>query len=198
MNGKGCAGIDRQRRQQRENIVEEMILDPAAFGLGDIAAVDENDADFGQHAAQIAPDSLLVAGKRRNRLVDEDELLGGGQPVGAALGDAFPHLGLDAGDPDHEELIKVIGGNRQKPHPFKRGMAGIDRLLQHPAIEMQPGKLAIDEAFGAFGDRRTGRDFGFFFFNYNGLRGFHEVSIHPTAGRGVISHAGGAKHVLSR
>jgi hypothetical protein len=28
-------------------------------------------------------------------------------------------------------------------------MAGIDRLLEHPAVEMQPGQLAIDEALGA-------------------------------------------------
>jgi len=167
--------IDRQRRQQRENIVEEMILDPAPLGLGDIAAIDENDPHFGQDAAQIAPDRLLVAGEFRNRLVDQDKLLGGGQPVGTALGDALPHLGLDAGDAHHEELIKVIGGNRQKSHPFERGVAGIDRFLQHPAIEVQPGQLAIDEAFGAIGDRRAGLDLRFFFCSYNSLRGFHQV-----------------------
>ena len=123
----------------------------------------------------------------RNRLVDEDELLGGGQAVGAALGDALAHLGLDAGDADHEELIKVIGGNRQKSHPFQRGMAGIDQFLQHPAIEMQPGKLAIDEAFGAARPSpEPASTSGFFFFNYNGLRGFHEVSIHLKAGRSAI------------
>ena len=65
-------------------------------------------------------------------------------------------------------------------------MAGIDRLFQHPAIEMQPGKLAIDEALGAMGDRRTGLGVRFFFFYYNGLRGFHEVSIHPRTEAGAI------------
>src|SRR5438874_1702188 len=58
-------------------------------------------------------------------------------------------------------------------------MAGIDRLLQHPAIEVQPGKLAIDEALGAGADRWTGLSVPFFFFNYSGLRGFHQISIHP-------------------
>ena len=56
--------IDRKRRQQREDVVEEMILDPGALGLGDVAAVDENDTDFGQDAAQVAPDRLLVGGER--------------------------------------------------------------------------------------------------------------------------------------
>jgi hypothetical protein len=55
--------IDRQRRQQRKDVVEEVILDPGSLGLGDIAAVDENEADLGQDGTQIAPDRLLVAGE---------------------------------------------------------------------------------------------------------------------------------------
>ena len=68
--------IDRQRRQQRENVVEEMILDPGPLGFGDVAAFDQNDADLGEDAAQIAPDRLLVAGELRDGLIDEDQLLG--------------------------------------------------------------------------------------------------------------------------
>ena len=55
--------IDRKRRQQRENIVEKVILNPASLGLGDVAAIDQNNADLGQNAAQIAPDRLLVGGE---------------------------------------------------------------------------------------------------------------------------------------
>ena len=102
-----------------------MILDPGPLGLGDVVAVDQHDAGFEQDGAQVAPDRLLVGGELGNRLVDEDELLGRRQPIRAAFGDAFADLRLDAGDADHEELIKVIGGNRQKPHPFQRGMAGL-------------------------------------------------------------------------
>ena len=112
--------------------MEEMILDPGPLGLGDVVAVDQHDAGLGQNGAQIAPDRLLVGGEFRNRLVDEDELLGGRQAVGAAFGDAFADLRLDTGDADHEELIKVIGGNRQEPDPLQRGMAGIDRLPRAP------------------------------------------------------------------
>ena len=55
--------IDRERGQQRENIVQEMIFDPSALGLADVAAIDQNDADLGQDGAQIAPDGLLINGK---------------------------------------------------------------------------------------------------------------------------------------
>ena len=115
-----------------------MILDPDPLGLGDVAAVHQNDADLGQDAAQIAPDRLLVGGKLGDRLIDEDKLLGRGQAIGTALGDTFAHLRLDAGDADHEEFIKVVGGNRQEPYPLQRRMAGVDRFLEHAAIKMQP------------------------------------------------------------
>ena len=105
---EGMRRIDRERRQQRENVVEEVILDPGPLGLGDVLAVDQDDADVGEHAAQVAPDRLLVGGELRDRLVDERELLGRRQAVGAALGDALADLRLDAGDADHEEFVKVI------------------------------------------------------------------------------------------
>ena len=141
--------VDRQRRQQRKDVVEEVILDPGPLGLGDVAAADQHDADVGQDVVQVGPDRLLVLGELRHRLVDDVQLLQRGAAVGAAFGDAFADLRLDAGDADHEEFIKVIGGNRQESHPLQRGMAGIDRFLQHAAIEMQPGQLAVDEALGA-------------------------------------------------
>ncbi len=60
---EGVRGIDRKRGEQREDVVEKVVPDPVPFGLGDVAPVDQNDADIGEHAAQVAPDRLLVAGK---------------------------------------------------------------------------------------------------------------------------------------
>jgi hypothetical protein len=100
--------VDRERGQQRKHVVEEVVLDPGPFRLGDVLAVDQHDADVGQRAAQVAPDRLLVGGKLRDGAVDQRELLGRRQAVGAALGDALADLGLDAGDADHEEFVEVI------------------------------------------------------------------------------------------
>ena len=140
--------------------------------------------NLGQNAAQVAPDHLLVGCELRDGFIDEDELLRGAAAVGTAFGNTFADLRLDAGDADHKKFIKVIGGNRQESHPFQRGMAGIDQFLQHPAIEMQPGQLAIDEALGAGGDRSAEpSNIQLFFFAFNGLCGFHQVSIHLGARR---------------
>ena len=50
---------------------------------------------------------------------------------------------------------------------------------------------------GLLADRRAGLGIRFFFFNYNGLCGFHEVSIHFKAGGSAMGD-GSANHVLSR
>ena len=158
MNGKGCAGSIASGVSSGKMLWRKWSSIQLRSALVTSWPSTSTMPALGQDAAQIAPDRLLVGGKLRNRLVDGDELLGRRQAVGAAFGDAFADLRLDTGDADHEELIKVIGGNRQEPDPLQRGMAGIDRFLEHPAIEMQPGQLAVDESLGAGGDRR--RRFG--------------------------------------
>ena len=113
--------IDRQRRQQRKDVAQEMILDPAPLGLGDIAAVDQHDAVLGQHRR--ADRARSPAGRWpsfETASLMQHQLLGRRQAVGAALGDALAHLRLDAGDADHEEFIKVVGRNRQEPHPLQQ------------------------------------------------------------------------------
>src|SRR3989442_2716495 len=48
-------GIDRERGQNREDMLEEMILEPGLFGPGDIAALDEHDPLLAQTFAQCTP-----------------------------------------------------------------------------------------------------------------------------------------------
>jgi hypothetical protein len=177
--------------------VEEVILDPAPLALGDVAAVDQHDADVGQRVAQVAPDRLLVVGELRHVLVDQRQLLGRRQAVGAAFADAFADLRPDSGDADHEELVKVIGGNREEPDPFQHRVAGIHRLFEHTSVEMQPGQFAIDEAFGAGGNRGRGLGDDRFLFNYNSLLSVHEISVQ--SGVTALAHinAFGADYVTA-
>ena len=103
---------------------------------------------------------LLIAGKLRHRLADARELLGRRQPVRAARGDALAHLALDAGDAHHEEFIEVVGGDGEEAHPLENRMALIGGLFKHPAIEVQPGQFAVDEAFRARPQTLFGRGIG--------------------------------------
>ena len=101
--------IDGERGEDREYVVEEIILEPRLLGLRHLGAVDQHDVLVNQLLAQFAPARLLISPQRRYRLGDSRKLLGRGQAVRAFGRDAGPHLAFEAGDPDHEEFIEVIG-----------------------------------------------------------------------------------------
>ena len=143
--GERMRGVDRERRQQRENMREKMLLKPAAVGFLDVAAVNQNDAGSCKLRPQLDPALLLVARELRHRLADTRKLLGGRQAVRTLGKNALAQLTLEAGDAHHEEFIEVVGGDRQKAHALQQRMLCVCRLFQHAAIEMQPGQLAVDE-----------------------------------------------------
>ena len=80
--------IDGERREHREDVIEEMILEPRLLALGYIGPIHQHDAVVGQHGAQLAPPLLLVAGERADRLRDARKLFGRGETVGTPGGDA--------------------------------------------------------------------------------------------------------------
>jgi hypothetical protein len=88
----------------------------------------------------------LIARKARDRLGDAHELLGRRKPVRALLDDALAHLILQAGDAHHEELVEVIGRDRQEAQLLQHRMALVFSLFEHAPVEMQPGELAVDES----------------------------------------------------
>ena len=130
--------IDGKRGEQGKDLPKEIILQPHLFLLGHLRSVDQNNALLGQHLPKLAPALLLIARQRPHGFPDPAELFGGRQPVRALDRDAGTQLALEAGDADHEELIEVVGGNREKPDPLQQGMGVVGGLLEHPAIEMQP------------------------------------------------------------
>src|SRR5262249_11668296 len=90
--GKRMRRVDRERREDRKDATQEVVLEPGAVRLLDRLAVDQQDILLGELLAQLAPARLLVARESRDRRVDLRELLGGGEPVRALLGDAGTHL----------------------------------------------------------------------------------------------------------
>ena len=81
--------------------------------------------------------------------VDLGELLRRRQAVVAQRGDARIDHALQAGDAHHVELVEVGRRDRQKAQPLEQRMAEVLRLLEHAAVEGQPGQFAVDEALAA-------------------------------------------------
>ena len=52
---------------------------------------------------------------------------------------------LQAGHPDHEELVEVGREDRQEPHALQQRDVPVLRQLEHPLVEREPGQLAVEE-----------------------------------------------------
>ena len=130
--------IDGERSEQGKNLPQELIFEPGLFLFRHLRPIDQHDASGGEHLPQLVPALLLIARQHRDGLSDARELLGRGEPVRRLDRDAGPLLALEAGDAHHEEFVEVVGRDRQEADTFEQRMGIVRRLLEHPAIEVQP------------------------------------------------------------
>ena len=130
--------VDGERRQQRKDLPEKIILEPGLLLLGHLRPFDQHDSLLGQHLPKLAPAFLLVAGERAHRLGDAGELFRRGEPVRALDRNAGAQLRFEAGHAHHEELVEIVGGNRQKPDALKQGLGVVRGLFEHAAVELEP------------------------------------------------------------
>src|SRR6185437_856703 len=139
-------GIDCERGQQRKDVSEEMLLQPASLRFLDVGAIDQHHAGPRKLRPQIDPTLLLVAGKLRHGLADTRKLFRGSKPIRALRQNALPHLAFKTGDTHHEKFVEIVRRNREEAHALEQRMLRVRRLFQHTAIEMKPRQFAIDEA----------------------------------------------------
>ena len=54
-------------------------------------------------------------------------------------------LSQEPGDAHHEELVEVRGEDRAELHPLEQRHLRIGRQLEHARVEVEPGKLSVEE-----------------------------------------------------
>src|SRR5262245_1410028 len=106
-------GIDRQRREHREDLVEETLAERLVV-LWDRGVVDDRDACRGQRRSQVEEDRRMLGDELEDAFPGRGELLGRRAPI-RRPGDG-PGLDLltQASDPDLEELVEVAGEDRRE------------------------------------------------------------------------------------
>ncbi len=139
--------IDRERRQDREDLVEEPLAERLVM-LGDRRVVDELDAFRGERAADRHEDRRMVGDELEDARTDRRQLLVGGPAVGGAGDLAGLDLLAQAGDPDLEELVEVAGEDGQELDPLEQRVALVARLVEHAGVELEPGQLAVEVRVG--------------------------------------------------
>jgi hypothetical protein len=154
--GEGMGRVDRHRRQHGEQLVQELRLQPLALGPGDPGGIDDLDADALQFLSQLAPAELLLGHQGAGGDIDLVQLFRRRQAVSGQDPDPFAHLALEAGDAGHEEFVQVVGRDREEAQPLQQGVGRIGGLVEHTAVEGQPGDLAVEEPRGR-GHQRFGQ-----------------------------------------
>ena len=99
----------------------------------------EEGLDVFQEAAMLLVHQLVNAGDNRHHR------LGGSEPVGACVQIAGVDAALQLGHAHHEKLVQVRAEDGEKLHPLEERHLGILRLFEHPAVELEPRQLSIDE-----------------------------------------------------
>ena len=138
--------VDRQRRQHREDIVQEAVFQPDPVLRADIGRAQQHDPVRFQVLLELGPADLLVAGQGGNRLAQGGELFGRAQPILTGRHHAGLKLLAQAGDADHEELVEIVRRDREEAQLLEQRMVAVGGLLHHPPVELQPGQLPVHEA----------------------------------------------------
>ncbi len=150
--GNGCPGIDGERREHREERRAEVALEERApVAASSSLARNEPDSLRGQQRHEVLEEApVLLLDEVVHRARDRGQRLGRGEPVRAAgLGVAGVHLALEPGHADHEELVEVRAEDSEELDAFEQRHRRVLRLLEHAAVELEPGQLAVDVGLAA-------------------------------------------------
>ena len=116
-------GVDRERRQDREDLVEEALAQRGVV-LRDLGVVDDLDALGGQRArGRSTKIAECSATSSRTRSRAAASCSAGVRPSGARGDGARLDLLAQAGDADLEELVEVAREDRQELRPLEQGIA---------------------------------------------------------------------------
>jgi len=114
--------------------------------------VEQPHRDGRKPRAQVVLERVVLA---RHELVEAApervEDLAGRAAVGAAHVHARVDLALEPRDPDHEELVQVRAEDREELEPLEERHVGVERLLEHALVEVEPGELPAPVALRGLG-----------------------------------------------
>ena len=137
---KGMGRIDRDGRQQRVNLLLEVILGKVAGLWVQLPPFQQANALLAQFGQQVlVPALVLVVHKAVDLGVQHGERLFGAQAVVAGLAVAVFDALHQAGLADFNVLVEIRGGDGQKLDPFQQRIGQVLGLFEHTPVELHPG-----------------------------------------------------------
>ncbi|OIQ76901.1 hypothetical protein GALL_414080 [mine drainage metagenome] len=144
--GERVRRVDRQRRQDREHLIEEVAVQKRLVALGQLGAGQQGDTCAFHLFLQFVPDQLLCLQQAAGVVINLGKLILGRQAVGGQKAVARPGQFAQARDADGVEFVKVGGRDRQKAQALQQRHTRIARLVHHAPVERQPRQFAVEKA----------------------------------------------------
>ena len=142
---EGVRRVEGQRRQYREDLFGEEAAQALSLRWVEVAAGADHDAGFAELRQQVlAPQVLHRRELVAQDLADRGELLRRAHAVRRDLDHAAGRLVAQAGDAHHEELVEVVGVNREETHALEQRQRLVARFVQHAVVELEPAQLLVD------------------------------------------------------
>ncbi len=143
---EGMRGVDGERRQDREDLAQEDVVELLAVIIGQLVAGEQGDAGGLHVCLELPPGHELLRHEAAGVVVDEDELFGRRQPVDRRRGVAGMGELAQARHADGVEFVEVRGADRHEAHPFEERNTGVRGLLEHAPVEGEPREFTVEEA----------------------------------------------------
>jgi hypothetical protein len=149
MNGNGWAGSIDKRRQHREDRLQELVLEPGHIAFDQHRGADDVDVFTARFCCRMASEACCSSCRPSISSRIWSSCSPGERPSGERLvmpSRTCPSRPATRTMKNSSRLAADIDRNRTRS---SSGCADVERFLEHPAVELQPGELAVDEALGA-------------------------------------------------
>ncbi|MDR6169303.1 hypothetical protein QE359_000332 [Curtobacterium sp. SORGH_AS776] len=146
---EGVRRVDRERHEHREDLLVEVLAHPEPVGLVEVGPVLDVDASRVEVRLERPDERLRVAVLQLVRLRRDvaQHVARCATDVGRH-GDAGVDAALQAGDPDHEELVEVGREDRQEVRPFEERLRAVLAEFEHALVEPEPAEFTVEVAVG--------------------------------------------------
>ena len=141
---KRVTRVERERREHRADLAGEIRVEMLADRVGPRILVEQRDVFGRQQRTKLLPAGRHRLQHRQRLRAHRLQLLLRVVTVRRDVLDPLAEVFLRRRNPDHEELVEVRGGDRQELHAFEQRMRGVERLVQHPLVELEPAQLAVE------------------------------------------------------
>ncbi len=146
-HGKAGTDGDRARREQREDLALELILQQRTAGGREVPPAAQADARLRQLRETLGEGAMLSREQRADANADRLE-----QPIVL-----IALLRLQRPDVHHVELVEIRAHDGQEVEPFQQRGGGIFRQRHHPALEFERAEIRVEQQVGLVGTHRRRR-----------------------------------------